>query len=158
MPSKKAISKTRKQWNELPLFVRALAVIGATAGTVYGGYYLFFKGATPQKIKCPDTLTNAEKLYLQSLATDLHYEMDETIFFMEMGRTARSDLWTAVQILGEDYTNALCYLHNYWLEKLDPTTSLYTWINTEVTRGGSIEQVAQKGALKELKLHGLALI
>jgi hypothetical protein len=62
------------------------------------------------------------------LANELHTAMSG-VNRAEYGETERSKVWLKLAQQGQDRVK---WLHNYWLDKIDPVDTLYRWLDWEI--------------------------
>jgi len=147
--------KDKTGWKELPLIARYGLVGGGVFLAAWGAYGIYKRSSKEDRKRCAGVLTQIQKEYAKNLAAKLKYHMDVFLWSLPYGESERSKLWFEVAVLAESYPNVACYLHNYWIENIDPYESLYKWIDAEYTRGGSEEDIAQQDALVNLAAIGL---
>ncbi len=147
--AKKKVSSQKKGLKDIPL----IGKIGLLALFGFGAYKLITHKPPPKKFKCPDTLNDSQKELIKRAASKLRIAMDTTVV-PSFTASDRSRAWDVIPIFAA-YDNMLCFMHNYWLSDIDKTTSLYDWIDSEVTIPTSTESNSQSAALTSLQVAGL---
>lgn len=87
----------------------------------------------------------------EQIAAELHTAMSG-IHYLEYGVTDRSEVWRLLSMLGIE---RLKYLHNYWLDKVDPVDTIYRWINGERVLRWSEEHDRREQAKQMLRRAGI---
>lgn len=86
-----------------------------------------------------------------SLADELFTVMNGAMG-IGFGETPRLLAWQKILNLGQDRAR---YLHNYWLDKIDPVDTLARWINAEEPLIWSDEEDMQTKVLQQLSAWGV---
>lgn len=154
MPKKKG---DKLRWKEIPLWARAATVIGVGTGL---GYAIIKSTQEPDPRKVKYDKDNTGWIYNWStgeaehhpnwtpnaLAGEVHTVMSGINAPM-YGSTARSQAWFKLAAIDEESKK---WLHNYWIDEIDPEESLYSWINSQVVFYGSEEEEIRDFLLSQL--------
>lgn len=96
-------------------------------------------------VEVPDPWTPVQ------LANELHSAM-VGLNRMEYGVTDRSKIWEKVAQLG---TERAKWLHNYWLDKIDPADTIFRWISSQTVLRWSEEHDQRERAEEMLRRAGV---
>lgn len=146
-------NKQRKGWKDLPLLARGGIVILGT----YGLYRLIKEDIvdSPDRVNCNTmSIPGDMREDLSDLASDLYGAMRGTNVPLT-GSTDRSNAWKQLADYEDLNDQALCFIHNYWIKKVDEEESLLSWIEAQIVLPWSQEDVQRDRAIKSLKRAGL---
>jgi len=151
--TKKAPSKVRKGWKDIPL----LGKIGAGIGIGYIAYKIISREIKdpPSKVKCNLKAIEPEMIEdLADLVSELYNSMRGTNIPMT-GTTDRATAWKQLADYSTQNDQALCFMHNYWIKKIDEEESLHSWITDQVVLPWSLEEQERDRAILSLANAGL---
>jgi len=146
-------SKSKKSLKDVGLIPRAALVTAAVAGGAYLFYQAYKSGKKPDHLKYDASkVPESIRPTLHDLATEL-FSVMSGYNLPSLITSVRSNAWYKISTL-EGYPDMVKYLHNYWIDNIDSEESLFSWVNSQVTVGFTIEEENQDLALAVLQMAG----